>query len=55
MQVWQDPPVLPEIGDLIRLIPGHCDPTANMYDWIVAYRGGTVEGVWRIGGRGPGR
>jgi hypothetical protein len=23
------------IGDKIRLIPGHCDPTVNLYDWYV--------------------
>lgn len=21
------------IGDKVRLIPGHCDPTVNVYDW----------------------
>src|SRR5580704_13489607 len=24
------------LGDKIRLIPGHCDPTVNLYDWYVA-------------------
>jgi len=23
------------IGDKVRLIPGHCDPTVNLYDWYV--------------------
>src|SRR2546428_12399682 len=27
------------IGDKIRLIPGHCDPTVNLDDWYVGYRG----------------
>ena len=22
-----------QIGDEIRLVPGHCDPTVNLYDW----------------------
>jgi 3-hydroxy-D-aspartate aldolase len=22
-----------QIGDKLRLIPGHCDPTVNLYDW----------------------
>src|SRR6516164_6646303 len=26
------------IGDKIRLIPGHCDPTVNLYDWYVCVR-----------------
>ena len=40
------------LGDKIRLIPGHCDPTVNLYDWIVGYRGDTVESVWPIAARG---
>ena len=23
------------LGDKIRLVPGHCDPTVNLYDWYV--------------------
>jgi 3-hydroxy-D-aspartate aldolase len=34
------------------LIPGHIDPTVNLHDWIVAVRGGRVEGVWPIDARG---
>jgi 3-hydroxy-D-aspartate aldolase len=41
------------IGDKIRLIPGHCDPTVNLYDWYVGYRGDHVETLWPIA-RGPG-
>ena len=26
------------LGDKIRLVPGHCDPTVNLYDWYVAIR-----------------
>jgi 3-hydroxy-D-aspartate aldolase len=40
------------LGDKIRLIPGHCDPTVNLYDWIVGYRGDIVESVWPIAARG---
>ena len=42
----------PRIGDKIRLIPGHCDPTVNMYDWYVGVRAGRVETVWPIAARG---
>ncbi|GBF95163.1 hypothetical protein Rsub_07876 [Raphidocelis subcapitata] len=45
---------LPPRGALLRLQPGHCDPTVNLFDWVVAYRGAAVEGVWRIAARGPG-
>ena len=41
-----------KLGDKIRLIPGHCDPTVNLYDWIVGYRGDIVECVWPIAARG---
>ena len=40
------------LGDRIRLIPGHCDPTVNLYDWFVCYRGERVEAIWPITGRG---
>jgi D-serine deaminase-like pyridoxal phosphate-dependent protein len=40
------------LGEKIRLIPGHCDPTANLYDWYVVVKGGTVVDLWEITGRG---
>lgn len=40
------------IGDKVRLIPGHCDPTVGLYDWIVAFRGERVEEVWPVDARG---
>ena len=40
------------VGDKIRLVPGHCDPTVNLYDWIVGMRGDKVECVWPITARG---
>jgi D-serine deaminase-like pyridoxal phosphate-dependent protein len=39
-------------GQKVRLIPGHCDPTVNLYDWLVCYRGERVEDVWAIAARG---
>ena len=39
------------LGDKIRLIPGHCDPTVNLYDWYVCVRGNRVEQVWPITAR----
>jgi D-serine deaminase-like pyridoxal phosphate-dependent protein len=41
-----------ELGQKIRLIPGHCDPTVNLYDWLVGYRGERVEEIWPISARG---
>jgi D-serine deaminase-like pyridoxal phosphate-dependent protein len=40
------------VGDKVRLIPGHCDPTVNLHDWLVAYRGDQVEDVWPVLARG---
>jgi D-serine deaminase-like pyridoxal phosphate-dependent protein len=41
-----------QIGDKIKLVPGHCDPTVNLYDWYVGIRGGRVEAIWPITARG---
>ena len=40
------------IGDKIRLVPGHCDPTVNLYAWYVAIRRNRVEQLWPITARG---
>lgn len=40
------------LGERVWLVPGHCDPTVNLYDWIVAVRRGVVEAVWPIEARG---
>jgi D-serine deaminase-like pyridoxal phosphate-dependent protein len=42
----------PVIGDRVWLIPGHCDPTVNLYDWIVGVRGDRVECIWPVAARG---
>ncbi|EDV24481.1 uncharacterized protein TRIADDRAFT_56315 [Trichoplax adhaerens] len=43
-----------KVGDTVWLVPGHCDPTVNMYDNLIGIRNGIVECVWPISGRGPG-
>jgi len=40
------------LGDKALLVPGHCDPTVNLHEWLVATRKGRVEAVWSIEGRG---
>jgi 3-hydroxy-D-aspartate aldolase len=40
------------LGEKLMLVPGHCDPTVNLYDWFVGVRGGVVEALWPITGRG---
>jgi D-serine deaminase-like pyridoxal phosphate-dependent protein len=47
---------LPQLGEIIWLVPGHCDPTVNLHDTYVAVRGGlergVVEAVWPVDTRG---
>jgi len=42
----------PVVGERLRLVPGHCDPTVNLHDWYVGVRGGRVEQLWPIAARG---
>jgi D-serine deaminase-like pyridoxal phosphate-dependent protein len=42
----------PVLGEKIRLVPGHCDPTVNLYDWLVCLRDERVEALWPISARG---
>ena len=41
-----------KIGEKIRLIPGHCDPTVNLHDWYIGIRNGIVESIWSVEARG---
>jgi 3-hydroxy-D-aspartate aldolase len=41
-----------KVGDKLRLVPGHCDPTCNVHDWYVGVRNGKVEVVWPVSARG---
>jgi D-serine deaminase-like pyridoxal phosphate-dependent protein len=40
------------LGDVLMLVPGHCDPTVNLYDELVCFRGDKVEALWPIAARG---
>jgi D-serine deaminase-like pyridoxal phosphate-dependent protein len=40
------------LGDQLMLVPGHCDPTFNLYDELVCVRGERVEAIWPIAARG---
>ena len=42
----------PGLDSRVWLVPGHCDPTVNLYDWLVVYRGPRVEAVWPVSARG---
>ena len=36
----------------VELMAPHCDPTVNLYDWIVGVRGSRVECLWPVAARG---
>jgi D-serine deaminase-like pyridoxal phosphate-dependent protein len=37
------------LGDKRRLVPGHCDPAVNLYDWYdVGIRASRVDALWLI-------
>ncbi len=40
------------LGDQLMLVPGHCDPTVNLYDDLICVRGERVEALWPIAARG---
>ncbi|MEO8525772.1 MAG: DSD1 family PLP-dependent enzyme, partial [Caldimonas sp.] len=50
------PAGLPQLGETVWLVPGHCDPTVNLHDRYVVVRGGLGSGivaeVWPIEARG---
>jgi D-threonine aldolase len=47
---------LPQLGEIVWLVPGHCDPTVNLHDGYVTVRGGlergAVEALWPVDTRG---
>ena len=43
---------LPALGEKLLLVPGHCDPTVNLYDCFVCVRKGRVEALWPVTARG---
>ncbi|WP_024813080.1 DSD1 family PLP-dependent enzyme [Acidovorax sp. JHL-3] len=36
---------LPALGRMLWLMPGHCDPTVNLHDYLIGVRGGLTAGV----------
>lgn len=50
--VISDPDGVLKVNDKLKLVPGHCDPTANVHDYYVGVRGGKVETLWPVSARG---
>ncbi len=42
----------PAVGEKIRIVPGHVDPTVNLHDWFVGVRRDHVECLWPVSTRG---
>ena len=42
------------VGDRVRLVPSHTDPTMNLHDVIYAVEGERVVGAWPVSARGYG-
>jgi D-serine deaminase-like pyridoxal phosphate-dependent protein len=47
-----EPGTAPSSGEKLMLVPGHCDPTVDRYDWYVGVRSGRVECLWPVAARG---
>ncbi|AGW95399.1 alanine racemase [Ralstonia pickettii DTP0602] len=43
------------LGNKLMLVPGHCDPTANLHAQYVCFRAGHVVDLWEIEARGLSR
>jgi D-serine deaminase-like pyridoxal phosphate-dependent protein len=47
---------LPGLGQMLWLIPGHCDPTVNLHDVMIGVSGGlrhgTVQRIYKVDARG---
>jgi D-serine deaminase-like pyridoxal phosphate-dependent protein len=49
---WIEGTPSPTLGEKLLLVPGHCDPTINLYDWYVVVKDGFVVDLWPITARG---
>jgi len=50
LEIETGPP--PALGERLLLVPGHCDPTVNLYDWYVGIRNNVAQEIWPIAARG---
>jgi D-serine deaminase-like pyridoxal phosphate-dependent protein len=46
------PNATPVVGDKIEFIVGYSDTTVHLHEEIVGLRGGRIESIWRVAGRG---
>jgi len=55
IMLLSDSATFPALNSKHFVIPAHCDPTVNLHDTIVVYRGDQVEGIWKIDARSCGK
>ncbi|MCC5888436.1 MAG: DSD1 family PLP-dependent enzyme [Gammaproteobacteria bacterium] len=52
LQLLEDAPNI-ELGDRLRMVTPHCDPTINLHDWMVLLEeDGRVHELWPVAARG---
>ena len=44
--------IVPKVGEKVRIVPNHACTCVNLHETLTAFRGETVEAIWRIAGRG---
>lgn len=49
--VSDNPDGVLKVGDRLKLVPGHCDPTCKVHDWYVGPQNGKAEVVWPVPAR----
>jgi D-serine deaminase-like pyridoxal phosphate-dependent protein len=50
--MWEEGKRGLQVGDRIKMIPSHIDPTINLHDYYYAYRNGIIEEIWPVATRG---
>ncbi|TFY99572.1 DSD1 family PLP-dependent enzyme [Ramlibacter rhizophilus] len=49
-------PTLPQLGECLWLVPGHCDPTVNLHEHLIGVagglKGGVIDRILRVDARG---
>lgn len=49
---FADHALRPKLGDLVRLVSPHCDPTINLHNQLHVVQGGRLVDIWPIEARG---
>ena len=44
--------IVRNVGDRVELVVGYSDTTIHLHEEIIGLRGGQIESVWKVAGRG---